>query len=74
MIMPLWLIYRLPLLHEANYCMTGLFQSGMFTYNPYDPLVTCTYPYFTLRPHTAARFQFQSSPEVTTVTGVSNVM
>ena len=35
-----------------------------------------------LRPHTAARFwfhlaawfQFQSSPEVTTVTGVSNIM
>ena len=21
-------------LHEANYCMIGLFQSGMFTYDP----------------------------------------
>ena len=24
-------------LHEANYCMIGLFQSGMFTYDPYNP-------------------------------------
>ena len=35
-------------LHEANYCMIRLFQSGMFTYDPYDPLVTCTHPHFTL--------------------------
>ena len=48
MIMPLWLIYGLPLLHEADYCMIGLFQSGMFTYDPYDHLVTLTYPHFTL--------------------------
>ena len=25
-------------LHEANYCMIRLFQTGMFTYNPYNPL------------------------------------
>ena len=35
-------------LHEADYCMIGLFQSGMFTYDPYNPLVTCTHPHFTL--------------------------
>ena len=48
MIMPLWLIYRLLPLDEANYCIIGLFQSGMFTYNPYDPLVTLTYPHLLL--------------------------
>ena len=48
MIMPLWPIYGLPLLYEADYCMIGLFQSGMFTYDPYDHLVTLTYPHFTL--------------------------
>ena len=35
-------------LHEADYCMIGLFQSGVFTYDPYDPLVTSTHPHFTL--------------------------
>ena len=35
--MPLWPIYGLPSLHEADYYMIGLFQSGMFTYDPYDP-------------------------------------
>ena len=45
MIMPLWLIYGLPSLHEANYCMTRLFQSGVFTYNP---LVTLMYPHLPL--------------------------
>ena len=48
MIMPLWLIYGLPLLNEANYHMIGLFQSGMFTYYSYDHLVTLTYPHFAL--------------------------
>ena len=48
MIMPLWLIYGLPSLHEANYCMIGLFQSGVFTYDPYDALVTLTYPHLSL--------------------------
>ena len=48
MITPLWSIYGLPLLHEADYCMIGLFQSGMFTYDPYNHLVTLTYPHFTL--------------------------
>ena len=35
-------------LHEADYCMIGLFQSGVFTYNPYNHLVICTHPHFTL--------------------------
>ena len=48
MITPLWPIYGLPLLHEANYYMIRLFQSGVFTYDPYNPLVTLTYPHFTL--------------------------
>ena len=48
MIKPLWLIYGLPPLHEANYYMIELFQSGMFTYDPYNPLVTLTYPHFPL--------------------------
>ena len=48
MITPLWLIYGLPSLHEADYCIIGLFQSGMFTYDPYDPLVTLTYPHLPL--------------------------
>ena len=48
MITPLWLIYGLPSLHEANYCMIGLFQSGVFTYDPYNPLVTLTSPHLPL--------------------------
>ena len=48
MITPLWLIYGLPPLHEANYCMIRLFQSGMFTYNPYNHLVTLTHPHLPL--------------------------
>ena len=35
-------------LHEVNYCMIGLFQSCVFTYNPYHLLVICTHPHFTL--------------------------
>ena len=48
MVMPLWPIYGLTTLHEADYCMNGLFQNGVFTYDPYNPLVTCTHPHFTL--------------------------
>ena len=33
-------------LHEADYCMIGLFQSGVFTYNPYDPLGPIRLPGF----------------------------
>ena len=46
--MPLWLIYGLPPLHKVNYCMIELFQSGMFSYDPYNHLVTLTYPYLPL--------------------------
>ena len=45
MIMPLWLIYGLHPLHEADYYIIRLFQNGMFTYNPYNHLVTLTYPH-----------------------------
>ena len=48
MITPPWPIYGLPSLHEANYCMIGLFQGGVLTYDPYDPLVTLMYPHLPL--------------------------
>ena len=48
MIMSLWPIYGLPSLHKADYCMIGLFQSGVFTYDPYNPLVTLMYPHLPL--------------------------
>ena len=48
MIMPLWLIYVHSFMHKADYCMIRLFQSCVYTYNPYDPLVTLTYPHLPL--------------------------
>ena len=48
MIIPLWLIYLPFFMHEANYCIIGLFQSGMYTYDPYNLLVTLTYPHLLL--------------------------
>ena len=41
-------ISTLPSLHKADYCLIRLFQSGMFTYDPYNPLVTLMYPHFPL--------------------------
>ena len=48
-------------LHEANYCMIRLFQSGMFTYDPYNPLVTSTHPHFTLTHEVIGLFLYQAT-------------
>ena len=57
MIMPLWPINGLPSLHEADYCMIRLFQSGVFTLQSLQSLSYTHIPLFATYMYTFLRFR-----------------